>query len=1198
VTTRRFKMKKIKVLLYCLLIISVPILSSKTYAQCPQISGSLDQGYVPGGGGHPFWEPSHGNADEFGVVDNEEFYVKVGSYPPIKAFRKTDACTYYYSSYDTDNDRFPLDFDMTEDQSFEVKTYRILFDESLNFESYIVGYSVYVTPPSEAEVGFPQDFLMKYDGTPHQVAWNLNDHPWVNYVSEPQYYIPQQNLEVNIIGPDEIPYNGSKEFVADIDGGAGLYNITWYLRDYPNGTFTEVKSTPDRPVDWESNYYIVQEPPAEAFYFYDDEYRYNLTMQGHDVQLKVVVDDYGTNGFSDEDIITISSIPVITLINNIEDSDDFGNLFLKNNTNNNTYLIASGTPTPSLDFGTDYLVRTNELPFLVDWDNTGKTEKHYRWLFDNPNNPQEYNLSNSFTFQTSTQNPMKAAFNPTISAELKNIIDGCDVGGGKIKFKDPWRYYQDQPGNWQQTNTFIEYPANLELYNNSGNSYGGVFKNQSLNSDNPHYSVESPPTNLYHIGHPLYFQNWTGTNVEIENSYSNQTGIVFTDDNATVKANLKGHLLSDKTTAFASNGQRNLIRDKNSIYHIFYISMFKIWHTHSLTSNFNGSWSQEEEVPLYYGCYHPVTLSVDYDGDNQIVLVYVGEDAYLDYTVINLDGSLDRTHSFSSNYIDYDYLNSVLPVVSFSPNHIMIVYKPAANVGLYYARSYKITISPWQDDEGIIPHTDMSSLNPSIASNKTNTDFYLAFQQGNALYTSINYCQVSPNLPLNFDISTISIPSGYNQNYSPSINLYRSSYSGYRPMVSWTAKNIGTLGKKSNTTGAQIPEPRMVCRNQDNLGTWGDFFVAGQSVNYSYNNSVISTTYGQSVIAWSQLDGAEVKWVRRDPSEPSGFSNTTCLEPAGLIPNITTGISFSSVKAFTCDGTSLPAILNPAVTDFSQTPVCGGQQKITLPYDLTYSRSGVLSKDIIEFVFNTGDIINGDSVIRFINVPDTLQYHSAGELNSSLLTENFILNQNSDLSFTNYYYVINTEASDSLLSETDAINFKVELVSASTNQVIGTFDNITFTKENLDNYENISYRVDCTGITEGEYFMRIVTSVTGDVNYNLINTQNDASVVAKRTYNDVGYTGQEIPVIYDLSQNYPNPYNPATTINYQLPKNGFVTVKVYDILGKEVATLVNEQKTQGRYAVNFNASHLASGVYIYQLRVNDYVSSKKMLLLK
>ena len=90
----------------------------------------------------------------------------------------------------------------------------------------------------------------------------------------------------------------------------------------------------------------------------------------------------------------------------------------------------------------------------------------------------------------------------------------------------------------------------------------------------------------------------------------------------------------------------------------------------------------------------------------------------------------------------------------------------------------------------------------------------------------------------------------------------------------------------------------------------------------------------------------------------------------------------------------------------------------------------------------------------------------------------------------------------------------------------------------------------------------------------------------------------ESPGEFVLEQNFPNPFNPTTTINYQLPQAGFVTLKVYDVLGREVASLVTEEKSAGGYTVNFEAPDLASGIYIYQLRVNDYVSSKKMLLLK
>ncbi|MCX7833729.1 MAG: DUF4394 domain-containing protein [Ignavibacteria bacterium] len=90
----------------------------------------------------------------------------------------------------------------------------------------------------------------------------------------------------------------------------------------------------------------------------------------------------------------------------------------------------------------------------------------------------------------------------------------------------------------------------------------------------------------------------------------------------------------------------------------------------------------------------------------------------------------------------------------------------------------------------------------------------------------------------------------------------------------------------------------------------------------------------------------------------------------------------------------------------------------------------------------------------------------------------------------------------------------------------------------------------------------------------------------------------EIPVRYELGQNYPNPFNPITKINFSIPKQGLVTLKVYDVLGREVATLVNEVKTPGNYMVDFDASELASGVYFYKLDVNGFSDVKRMMLIK
>jgi len=91
---------------------------------------------------------------------------------------------------------------------------------------------------------------------------------------------------------------------------------------------------------------------------------------------------------------------------------------------------------------------------------------------------------------------------------------------------------------------------------------------------------------------------------------------------------------------------------------------------------------------------------------------------------------------------------------------------------------------------------------------------------------------------------------------------------------------------------------------------------------------------------------------------------------------------------------------------------------------------------------------------------------------------------------------------------------------------------------------------------------------------------------------------QIIPKEYSLYQNYPNPFNPTTTIKFDLPNDGIIALEIFDILGRRIATLIDDYKPAGSYEQVFNASSLASGVYVYKLQAGDFVSSKKMILLK
>lgn len=91
---------------------------------------------------------------------------------------------------------------------------------------------------------------------------------------------------------------------------------------------------------------------------------------------------------------------------------------------------------------------------------------------------------------------------------------------------------------------------------------------------------------------------------------------------------------------------------------------------------------------------------------------------------------------------------------------------------------------------------------------------------------------------------------------------------------------------------------------------------------------------------------------------------------------------------------------------------------------------------------------------------------------------------------------------------------------------------------------------------------------------------------------------EEVPKVYALNSNYPNPFNPTTQISYQIPNDGFVNLTIYNSLGQEVAVLVDQQQSIGRYSVQFDASNLSSGIYFYRIAAGEFNQVKKMLLVR
>lgn len=127
-----------------------------------------------------------------------------------------------------------------------------------------------------------------------------------------------------------------------------------------------------------------------------------------------------------------------------------------------------------------------------------------------------------------------------------------------------------------------------------------------------------------------------------------------------------------------------------------------------------------------------------------------------------------------------------------------------------------------------------------------------------------------------------------------------------------------------------------------------------------------------------------------------------------------------------------------------------------------------------------------------------------------------------------------------------------------------------------------------------DYYFNDLNLESGKYKYRLKLIDNDGSF----DYSDVVEAEIEQSREFTVSQNFPNPFNPETAIKYSIPQNQKVTLIVYDVLGVEVRTLVNEEKSAGYYEVNFDAANLASGVYYYKLQTGNFVETKKMILLR
>ena len=828
-----------------------------------------------------------------------------------------------------------------------------------------------------------------------------------------------------------------------------------------------------------------------------------------------------------------------------------------------------------VDDGT-HIIRTENDRF-VNYLISGDNYKHNNWN-DDLLDAKVSRSKNVISDMSQIANFFKMNYSK-IEVRLDNAIVAIK---GNAQFLDPWYIQSDgsQTGSYWY-NLYSQYEPNGK----DGATEKGVFLGQAPDANNPskpYYSVKttSPQTiNVQGKNRQFYFQNWETTGATLQNSNSLETPVVFNQAGATVKAVMKGVGLSSNNLAFDQNNQRKIVRTDNGNLHMVYESMGKIWYERSTD---NGStWTiMNNNQPLSSG--NAKMPTIDFGFDNGVAIAYQQEsDSY--YTIqlkfFKL-GVLLASKEVITGYYPYYYSSDAYPVVTYGytpTNKLLVVWQMKSSNPSFGSSDLHYWIGEFnsstntivENGSGAIANTDINSTKPSVVINRAagyKEDYHLVWQQNGTSGSSVKYTKMvwdSQNENMIYSYySEPSYNSGYASNFNPSIAITLN-----RPRVVWLTENPYTYILEGNLrTG--------------NLSTWGTLtrfsYGSGYSVE-SINVNARNVDYG-FVVGYAG-DGQAVRYYKPSVNlvaQPTRYDNYVQLS---------NGVNYTDMAIQTFNTASAPYYFNSTTVDATLSKTSSANEAIK-------GREIVFNNGKSNLIFEVNNIKVDENAIDFVEIEDTTVTKSNEEAISLFETESFFLTDKSNFSFDVNYTLIDKENLE------EQFGFEYQLVDANTNLAIGVLEKIETSKLDSEEESSVSYTINTEGIGNKQVKLKLVVAKDVADNVAIISTFSTKSDLAKSSNKVISFDETLSITDYALEQNYPNPFNPSTIIKYQIPNDGLVTMKIYDITGQEVKTLVNESQTKGRYEINFDASNLSTGVYFYRLTSGSFTKSMKMLLIK
>ena len=833
------------------------------------------------------------------------------------------------------------------------------------------------------------------------------------------------------------------------------------------------------------------------------------------------------------------------------------------------------------------IIATNNERFVVPVGGLYEYRKHLNWN----NGSADYLLSRDVNVPLSPFQQI-AIFDElqpaTISAKLLDNGSNLD----NIQFRDPW-YLESNGAQLNQFDTFTSPYNPSGAYNQSN---GGVFLNQGLIQGQwvpPYYSIQAPVTKTVG-GYTAVFAGWSydpnnTTLQQIGTSPSgyDQKAVVFKQAGATITANYSTTTVSTNVTLPAGTYNfmgtltvqpgATLTLNQGAILNFpsgagLVVNGALVTNGATLTSPNGSSWKG-------------ITLT----GANGSSISNTTISYALSPIIINSTSSitiLGCTINHSSFYDNNSDAAAAIQVWDSSPaiNNTTIEGQSNSWNGVRFARNGNgslagCTIENLGFGNGVIIQGGSS---PTIFDNTIQNNYY----HGITIYYN-----GTSSPAINSNIVTNNSRSNYVGIYfQNSIGVVTSNYvSGFSNGI-WcryaSSPNSGGVGQEggniitNNAYGIAATD-----NSNPNFGSFSGRYYYGVCNQFYGNNTYDGVSETGSYLS------AQFTWWGQYPANPSKFY----VDGTSYIVN-----SYQETFPGDCP-------LNGSLAPANQA-----------------QKTNVIASNI-STVTNTGNSLDSASSLIRQAIDDKFNGNYKG---ASLLCRNLL----KDDKATNYHkqalvtlFNIFQESKDSTVvsdlsryaSLDDDLGITAKELLASAYEGVGKIADAKKTAENLkESHPNseaekqalfiltslsaydTAYNATSSGALNelvqkygASIDAGIITSLGGSVNGNLPKASNQLAEQTTKTNN------KDTTLKFELG-NYPNPFNPTTIISYQLPKEGMVTIKIFDALGREVKTLVNEFKLHGKYTVSFDASNLASGVYFYQLKSGNYASIKKMILLK